>query len=89
MNFAERCGVDDALLTLLLQLLLRSDDDPIASVRSRTREVNTRSDLPPGEQGTGQGDRKWKLWGECGRVFSRARRKDTTSTPAEAQGVNG
>ncbi|CAL8334699.1 unnamed protein product [Boreogadus saida] len=48
-----------------------------------------RSEERAGDRGGGQRDRKWKLWAECGRVFSRPARKGTTPTPAGARGVNG
>lgn len=66
-----------------------ADDGAVHAARSRAWEVTMGSELTPGNTGAGHRDRKWKLRGECDRVFCRARRKSTTPTPAGAQGVNG
>lgn len=73
--------VESFLGSKTLWLQRSGDDEPIDPVQGPRGQHKEQADT--------QRDRKWKLQGECGRVFSRARRKDTTSTPAEAQGVNG
>lgn len=53
LNTTETHGVGDALLEYITLLLQYGDDEPIDSVQSKAREVNTRSRLTPKETESG------------------------------------